>query len=68
MQQPSMLTGKDNGTFCFHLVELQVVQYSKIIYIHVLKRLASMKVNMSNIPGKFIYFINKILAQGLKLK
>ena len=41
MQQPSMLTGKDNGTFCFHLVELQVVQYSKIIYIHVLKRLAS---------------------------
>ena len=25
-----MLTGKDNGTFCFHLVELQMVQYSKI--------------------------------------
>ena len=25
-----MLTGKDNGTFCFHSVELQMVQYSKI--------------------------------------
>ena len=49
MQQPLMLTGKDNGTFCFHLVELQLVQYSKIIYIHVLKRWASMRANMSNI-------------------
>ena len=63
-----MLTGKDNGTFCFHLVELQGVQYSKIIYIHVLKRLASMRVNMSNIQAKFIYFINKNSSTRIKIK
>ena len=64
MKQPSTLTGKDNGTFCFHLVELQMVQYSKII-----------KVSIHESEYMYVkYLVNllilsiKILAQGLKLK
>lgn len=57
-----MLTGKDNGTFCFHLVELQMVQYSKIY------KKVSIQENECQLVDKFTYFINKNSSTRIKIK
>ena len=63
MQQPSMLTGKDNGIFCFHLLELQMVQYSKVY-----KKVSIQESEYVKYLVNLLILSINILVQGLKLK